>query len=848
MRVSSNAYYRNFQNDDYGVREGLKDVTNQISSGKKIKYGFNNPTTFIDTLRLDNEVNSIDQVIKISQRAKKFSDYTDGTLVQITEALEKFKVKLVYAANEIHSVSSYNALASELKSLKEHLFNLANTSVDGKYLFAGTNVTTRPMTRENVYKGNDEDLKAFFGFDVKQAYNVTGYDLFFGQEKIRTRTIISNLNLYNQTMLHPDVMLPGNVSEEPKEVPINFDDTIRDLVGDFDSDLMNDEDSIFYLRGRRSDGRAFKEKIVLSSDAKVADLLDRIGIAFGNTQASKLVDLSLNSRGQIVLKDNIQGSSMLDFHMVSSKVDVDDLKDLTTSGAVVKKYIASDFIATKNLDSIKTVKSDYDHRVNTFPMEFAFSDGKLASGDTRLRSILGEEVDNLEFTGTKTLKRAFNFDESSSMEDLLIMVEKCYGKNYRNSLEDSNVTRKELVSLISQYNDKVELNFEIDNRSTFDDLMDFIKGNFGNLDVNMKDGKIYLFDNDIGPYGDSNFSLEMKANNKAFNEDFANVFDQTYWKKEGAKFVTNVNQIKVSDNSPATQNTKLVEVAGIRNIEGKTLVLDGRDLNGRKLNYELIFKKEGSILSDGVNEYNILDAYGNKTPANELTYRQLFDVISMVFSSTMPPANSEQDLDEGDEEAKAFNLKSYEDASLKARDSIELYFKTNGEIVLKDNTKSLSSIEISVFDKDSSKFSDKTVSGSFLNFNSNNALVTEDPQTDFFGVLDQIIEAVEQMRQQADGEDVKPRNIGMENGLNLIDNLLEHVTNEHTKNGAQTNTLNYSIDRNEILKVNSKTLRSKLLDTDIADASIKFNQLKQNYEALLSTTGNIKNLSLVNYL
>lgn len=53
----------------------------------------------------------------------------------------------------------------------------------------------------------------------------------------------------------------------------------------------------------------------MTSDAPISDLLEKIGDAFGNTSTNKIVDVSLNGRGQIEVKDLRKGSNQLEFHM-----------------------------------------------------------------------------------------------------------------------------------------------------------------------------------------------------------------------------------------------------------------------------------------------------------------------------------------------------------------------------------------------------------------------------------------------------------------------------------------------------------------------------------------------------
>ncbi|MBD5167364.1 MAG: hypothetical protein HDT11_00490, partial [Helicobacter sp.] len=70
----------------------------------------------------------------------------------------------------------------------------------------------------------------------------------------------------------------------------------------------------------------------------------------------------------------------------------------------------------------------------------------------------------------------------------------------------------------------------------------------------------------------------------------------------------------------------------------------------------------------------------------------------------------------------------------------------------------------------------------------------------------------------------------------------------HTKVGAQGNAFSYEIERAETLLVQTKELRSDAVDADIPETYAYFVQLTMNYQALLSATAKINQLSLVNYI
>jgi len=82
----------------------------------------------------------------------------------------------------------------------------------------------------------------------------------------------------------------------------------------------------------------------------------------------------------------------------------------------------------------------------------------------------------------------------------------------------------------------------------------------------------------------------------------------------------------------------------------------------------------------------------------------------------------------------------------------------------------------------------------------------------------------------------------------MMDDLQDHLFSSHSRVGANSNALNSSLERTEILKLSTASLRSQVIDTDLAEAALTLTQLSLNYEAMLSTVGKISKLSLVNYL
>ena len=329
------------------------------------------------------------------------------------------------------------------------------------------------------------------------------------------------------------------------------------------------------------------------------------------------------------------------------------------------------------------------------------------------------------------------------------------------------------------------------------------------------------------------------------------LYERTEFLSEGNKLSSNVAQILKDTNEFATNTTKLHEVfSGITynsdgsyqgGLNSKSIELRGIDVNGASYTVDVNLNNGGSSFSvdtdnDGIvdTNYNIFNM-GNPriaTPSEEITYKQLMDVVNMAITGNFPTANNEVAYD-----------KAIEDSNLQGNTSLSY----DGKIQFSDSAAATTGATLSMYDSNSGDFTPPAPT-TMVSFNTNNALTVNDPKTDFFKELNQIITAVENHKLYADSSTGDIRNIGIQNAMSKMDDLMNHVTRSHTKVGAQSNALERSLERTSILEISSMSLRSAVIDTDLAEASLTLTQLQLNYQAMLSTVGKVTQLSLVNYL
>jgi len=93
MRVTNSLFYTNATNNYQKTMQELYKANAQISSGLKIQNSFEDSGVYVDTMRLNYEIATLEQVKESSSKAQTYTNNTDKVLNQFTEALDKFKTK-----------------------------------------------------------------------------------------------------------------------------------------------------------------------------------------------------------------------------------------------------------------------------------------------------------------------------------------------------------------------------------------------------------------------------------------------------------------------------------------------------------------------------------------------------------------------------------------------------------------------------------------------------------------------------------------------------------------------------------------------------------------------------------
>lgn len=146
MRVTDSISYRNFLYGSTNLNSQLERASLQVSTGKRLASLGDGPGDSGELVLLRTQLERIDQYRSSAETTRFFLSSADSTLDEAQKLYTTIFTKASEAATETVNAEGRAALADEVRSLRDQILALANTQAQGRYLFAGSRVTTTPFS------------------------------------------------------------------------------------------------------------------------------------------------------------------------------------------------------------------------------------------------------------------------------------------------------------------------------------------------------------------------------------------------------------------------------------------------------------------------------------------------------------------------------------------------------------------------------------------------------------------------------------------------------------------------------------------------------------------------------
>ncbi len=145
MRVTQSMISANLMKNLNKSYAELDKYFNQLNTGKKINRPSDDPVSAMNGMGYRTELMRVEQYSRNTNELHNWYDNSDASLDQISKGLDRIRYLAVQASNDTYDESERKNIKKEVEQIKLDLIDLANTKVNGKYIFNGTDTNHPPI-------------------------------------------------------------------------------------------------------------------------------------------------------------------------------------------------------------------------------------------------------------------------------------------------------------------------------------------------------------------------------------------------------------------------------------------------------------------------------------------------------------------------------------------------------------------------------------------------------------------------------------------------------------------------------------------------------------------------------
>ena len=182
MRVSNRIIYDTIKLRLSKITEELNKANTVVATGKRILKLSDDPVGLAQGLNIKSALSNINQMGRNITLGKSWLAASESALSQVQDVISEAKTLSVQMANGSIDASERRSAAETVQNLLEELVSLANTEVNGRYIFAGSETDTTPFSLESdnsvQYHGDDNTFTVKIGKDATVEVGSDGQAVF----------------------------------------------------------------------------------------------------------------------------------------------------------------------------------------------------------------------------------------------------------------------------------------------------------------------------------------------------------------------------------------------------------------------------------------------------------------------------------------------------------------------------------------------------------------------------------------------------------------------------------------------------------------------------------------------
>ena len=156
-------------------------ISYQMSTKNLLQQGSDDSMLYSRVISVDDKIRTYEGLQTQIERTNIQNNAADSSMGEIKKILEIIKKELIKANTATTSTDGLAAIAANIAGLKENLYQLSNTQVEGEYVFAGSDSSIKPFEKDAsgkvTYVGDNQLRRVAVEEGSYRERGVTGFDM-----------------------------------------------------------------------------------------------------------------------------------------------------------------------------------------------------------------------------------------------------------------------------------------------------------------------------------------------------------------------------------------------------------------------------------------------------------------------------------------------------------------------------------------------------------------------------------------------------------------------------------------------------------------------------------------------
>ena len=167
MRVANTTIYDMVKFNLNNITEELNKANEVVSTGKRINNLSDDPVGLNQVLNIKSTLSNFEQLGRNINMGKSWLATSESAMSNVQNLISDAKGLCVHMATATTSSAARASAAEIVQNTLEEIVSLANTELNGRYVFAGSKTDTTPFSQGGIYSGDSNP------FTVKIARDAT---------------------------------------------------------------------------------------------------------------------------------------------------------------------------------------------------------------------------------------------------------------------------------------------------------------------------------------------------------------------------------------------------------------------------------------------------------------------------------------------------------------------------------------------------------------------------------------------------------------------------------------------------------------------------------------------------